>query len=166
MDSSEVMAYSRMNTGSSRNEAVVSTLNRVKQSMDNFVNECFKLSGTIDLWIASIPLGEYSVPLDAWGFYEYFNEVKKSNRLIKYLDDNFAEGWMDESSSYRNPMASPYYAEVLAKRDALYDLVNSYKATPTQLRSMPPVIMQSMPPRAMTPNSGNWEKIVLKLANV
>ena len=35
------------NTGSSRNEAVVSTLNRVKQSMDNFVNEYFKLSGTI-----------------------------------------------------------------------------------------------------------------------
>ena len=35
------------NTGSSRNEAIVSTLNRVKQSMDNFVNEYFKLSGTI-----------------------------------------------------------------------------------------------------------------------
>ena len=35
------------NTGSSRNEAVISTLNRVKQSMDNFVNEYFKLSGTI-----------------------------------------------------------------------------------------------------------------------
>ena len=35
------------NTGSSRNEAVASTLNRVKQSMDNFVNEYFKLSGTI-----------------------------------------------------------------------------------------------------------------------
>ena len=35
------------NTGSTKNEAVISTLNRVKQSMDNFVNEYFKLNGTI-----------------------------------------------------------------------------------------------------------------------
>ena len=102
---------------------------------DNYgVNLLLKLSGTIDLWIASIPLGEYSVPLDAWGFYEYFNEVKKSNRLIKYLDDNFAEPWFNGNKG-DHPQDSPYYAEVLAKRDALYDLVYSYKATPTQLRN-------------------------------
>ena len=35
------------NTGTTADEAVVSTLNRVKQSMDNFVNEYFKLKGTI-----------------------------------------------------------------------------------------------------------------------
>ena len=35
------------NIGSTADEAVVSTLNRVKQSMDNFVNEYFKLVGTI-----------------------------------------------------------------------------------------------------------------------
>ena len=35
------------NIGSTKNEAVISTLNRVKQSMDNFVNEYFKLNGTI-----------------------------------------------------------------------------------------------------------------------
>ena len=102
---------------------------------DNYgVNLLLKLSGTIDLWIASIPLGEYSVPLDAWGFYEYFNEVKKSNRLIKYLDQNFTEPWFNGNKG-DHPQDSPYYAEVLAKRDALYDLVNSYKATPTQLRN-------------------------------
>lgn len=35
------------NVGSTADEAVVSTLNRVKQSMDNFVNEYFKLKGVI-----------------------------------------------------------------------------------------------------------------------
>lgn len=35
------------NTGSTADEAVVSTLNRVKQSMDNFVNEYFKIKGTV-----------------------------------------------------------------------------------------------------------------------
>ena len=35
------------NVGSTADEAVVSTLNRVKQSMDNFVNEYFKIKGTI-----------------------------------------------------------------------------------------------------------------------
>ncbi|MBQ8812511.1 MAG: penicillin-binding protein activator LpoB [Bacteroidales bacterium] len=35
------------NTGSTSEEAIVSTLKKVKQSMDNFVNEYFKLKGTI-----------------------------------------------------------------------------------------------------------------------
>ena len=35
------------NIGSTADEAVVSTLNRVKQSMDNFVNEYFKIKGTV-----------------------------------------------------------------------------------------------------------------------
>ena len=39
-------------------------------------------------------------------------------------------------------------------------------ATPTEDRSMPPVIMHSMPPRAMMPNSGNWLAMVVKLMTV
>lgn len=35
------------NVGSTADEAVVSTLGRVKQSMDNFVNEYFKIKGTV-----------------------------------------------------------------------------------------------------------------------
>lgn len=35
------------NTGSTASEAVISTMNRVKQSMNNFVNEYFKLSGKV-----------------------------------------------------------------------------------------------------------------------
>lgn len=35
------------NVGSTADEAIVSTLGRVKQSMDNFVNEYFKIKGTV-----------------------------------------------------------------------------------------------------------------------
>ncbi|MGM9787059.1 MAG: hypothetical protein ACI3ZS_09540 [Candidatus Cryptobacteroides sp.] len=35
------------NTGSTASDAVISTMNRVKQSMDNFVNEYFKLKGKV-----------------------------------------------------------------------------------------------------------------------
>ncbi|MGM9735649.1 MAG: hypothetical protein ACI3ZL_04485 [Candidatus Cryptobacteroides sp.] len=35
------------NTGSTASDAVISTMNRVKQSMDNFVNEYFKLDGKV-----------------------------------------------------------------------------------------------------------------------
>ena len=35
------------NIGSTADEAVVSTLNRVRQSMDNFVNDYFKIKGVI-----------------------------------------------------------------------------------------------------------------------
>ena len=39
-------------------------------------------------------------------------------------------------------------------------------ATPTVDRSMPPVIMHTMMPRDMRPNSGNWEAMVWKLMSV
>ena len=39
-------------------------------------------------------------------------------------------------------------------------------ATPTLERSMPPVIMHSIAPRAITPNSGNLPAMVWKLAMV